>query len=86
MSVDRDCDDAVDSWLIVAQPKHEHAHPHEQVTTCLSGEFELTVDGSVHRLAAGQSMVIAGGARHSGRAIVACKMLDVFQPPRDDYR
>ena len=64
----------------------EHAHPHEQVTTCLSGAFELTVDGTLHRLGAGQSMVIPGGVRHSGRAVVASTMLDVFQPPRDDYR
>ena len=64
----------------------DHAHPHEQVTTCLSGEFELTVDGALHRLGAGQSVVIPGGVRHSGKAVTACKMLDVFQPPRDDYR
>ncbi|MBI3792085.1 MAG: cupin domain-containing protein [Gemmatimonadetes bacterium] len=64
----------------------EHAHPHEQVTTVLAGEFELTVEGVPHRLTTGQSFVIPSNVRHSGRGIVACKMLDVFQPVRDDYR
>jgi quercetin dioxygenase-like cupin family protein len=64
----------------------EHAHPHEQVTTLLSGDFELTVGGEVHRLRAGSIVVIPGGVRHSARALTTCRVLDVFQPVREDYR
>ncbi len=64
----------------------EHAHPHEQVTMLLEGDFELTVGGTPHRLAPGASFVIPGGVRHSARAFTRCRVIDVFQPARDDYR
>jgi quercetin dioxygenase-like cupin family protein len=64
----------------------EHAHPHEQVTTLLEGDFELVVDGVAHRLRPGHAFVIPGGVRHSARAFTPCRVMDVFQPPRDDYR
>ena len=64
----------------------EHAHPHEQITTLLEGDFELTVDGTPHRMRAGEAFVIPGGVRHSARAFTACRVIDVFQPARDDYR
>lgn len=64
----------------------EHAHPHEQVANVLSGEFELTIDGQTQVLNPGIVAVIPGGASHSGRAITDCRVMDVFQPVRDDYR
>ena len=63
-----------------------HAHPHEQVTTLLAGDFELTVAGEVHRMRAGSIVVIPGGVTHSARALTACRVMDVFQPVREDYR
>ena len=64
----------------------QHAHPHEQLTTVLSGERELTVGGEVKILRAGMIAVIPGGVPHSARAVTACQVLDVFHPVRDDYR
>lgn len=64
----------------------EHSHHHEQVVNMLEGEFELTVDGQPHRLMPGDVVIIPGGVSHSGRAISDSRILDVFQPPRDDYR
>jgi quercetin dioxygenase-like cupin family protein len=64
----------------------QHAHPHEQVVNMLEGELELTVDGTAHRLRAGDVLVIPGGSHHSARAIGPCRVLDVFTPVRDDYR
>jgi quercetin dioxygenase-like cupin family protein len=64
----------------------DHAHPHEQWTLLLSGSFELTVSGVRHVLQPGQMLCIAPHERHSARAISACVVLDVFHPPRDDYR
>lgn len=64
----------------------DHAHPHEQWTTLLSGSFELTVAGTTHRMTPGQVLYIAPHERHSARALTPCQVIDVFHPPRDDYR
>ena len=64
----------------------EHSHPHEQIATVLEGEFELTVAGESRVLVPGQVAVIPGNVPHSGRAITACRLLDAFQPAREDYR
>ncbi|MGH9384845.1 MAG: cupin domain-containing protein [Vicinamibacterales bacterium] len=64
----------------------EHHHPHEQIVNVLEGELELVVRGAVHRLVPGQVFVIPPDVPHHGRAITACRVLDVFAPVRDDYR
>jgi quercetin dioxygenase-like cupin family protein len=64
----------------------EHQHPHEQTVNVLEGTLEITVDGSTRRMTAGDSCVIPPDVPHEGRAITACRVLDVFAPPRDDYR
>jgi quercetin dioxygenase-like cupin family protein len=63
-----------------------HAHPHEQVTTVLEGQLEMTVGGETRVVSAGQCAVIPGGVTHSARALTACRVIDVFHPARDDYR
>ena len=64
----------------------EHSHPQEQIANVLEGEFELTVGGESRVLMPGQVAVIPGDVPHSGRALTACRLLDAFQPARDDYR
>ena len=64
----------------------QHAHVHEQVVNLLEGEFELVVDGTPVRLVPGQSYAIPSNMPHSGRAITACRILDVFNPVREDFR
>ena len=64
----------------------EHSHPHEQIANVLEGEFELTVAGETRVLVPGQVAVIPSDVPHSGRAITACRLLDAFQPSREDYR
>ena len=64
----------------------EHSHPHEQVVNMLEGEFELIVEGKSLRLKPGDIVVIPPNVPHQGHAITTCRILDVFQPPRDDYR
>jgi quercetin dioxygenase-like cupin family protein len=64
----------------------EHGHPHQQVTTLLAGEFELTVSGESRRLGPGAVAVIPGNVRHAGKALTPCRIIDVFHPEREDYR
>lgn len=64
----------------------EHQHPHEQIVSMIAGELELVVEGVTHRLTPGQVFVIPSAARHSGRALTACRVLDAFAPVRDDYK
>ncbi len=64
----------------------QHAHPHEQVTNLIEGEFELTVNGEARILTPGMVVVIPGVVPHVGRAIMACRIIDVFYPIREEYR
>jgi quercetin dioxygenase-like cupin family protein len=64
----------------------EHAHFHEQVVNVVSGEFELVVDGETRLLKPHHVVCIPANARHSGKAITDCYIIDVFYPIRDDYR
>jgi quercetin dioxygenase-like cupin family protein len=64
----------------------EHAHVHEQVVHLYEGEFEMTVDGITRRMSGGSVFAIPSNARHHGRAITDCRIMDVFHPVRDDYR
>jgi quercetin dioxygenase-like cupin family protein len=63
----------------------DHSHPHEQVVHQLYGELELTIDGVTTILRPGTVAVIPPNAVHSGRALTACHVMDVFYPLREDY-
>ncbi len=74
-------------WTIAAgSPIETHQHPQEQIVNMQEGRFELIVDGEPHVLTAGDVVVIPPDVPHSGVAITDCKILDVWSPPRDDYR
>lgn len=74
-------------WNVQAgAPLPEHAHPHEQVTSVIEGQFELTIAGQTHALGPGLAVIIPGGVRHSAKALSACRLLDVFYPVREEYR
>jgi quercetin dioxygenase-like cupin family protein len=64
----------------------EHSHLHEQVVNMLEGEFEITLNGEANPLTVGMVLPIPSHAKHSGRAITDCKILDVFYPVREDYK
>jgi quercetin dioxygenase-like cupin family protein len=63
-----------------------HAHPHEQATMVVEGEFELTIAGETQVLKPGVMAVIPPNVEHSGIAITDCYLIDVFHPVREDYR
>lgn len=64
----------------------EHAHFHEQVSNMLEGEFEFVLGGEKMLLRPGDSLVIPSNVPHSGRALTACRILDLFTPVREDFR
>jgi len=77
----------VASWDVDAGSTFpEHAHPHEQISIVVEGEFELTLDGETDVLKPGRIAVIPADAPHSGRAVTDCKIIDVFSPVREDYQ
>lgn len=67
-------------------PLPEHAHVHEQVLNLLEGRFELVLGGETLQLEAGNVVAIPSNVPHSGRAITACRILDVFHPVREDFK
>ena len=64
----------------------EHSHFHEQVSNMLEGEFEFVLGGEKMLLQAGDCLVIPSNMPHSGRALTHCRILDVFNPIREDFR
>ena len=76
------------SWVEVDEGATfpEHHHPPEQIVNVLAGELELVVEGVTHRLKPGMVFVIPPHAKHSGRGITACTVLDAFAPVREDYK
>jgi quercetin dioxygenase-like cupin family protein len=66
----------------------EHAHPHEQLGMVLEGELVLRIDQVEHRLRSGHGYQIPGGTAHAAWTDegTSCRVLDVFQPVREDYR
>jgi quercetin dioxygenase-like cupin family protein len=64
----------------------EHSHPHEQISQVMEGKFELTIDGESMTMIPGNTAVIPSNAIHSGIALTDCKVMDIFTPPREDYK
>lgn len=64
----------------------EHSHVHEQVTNLLEGEFEMTINGETKLMRAGHVATIPSNALHSGFAKTKCRVIDVFNPVREDYK
>src|SRR5947209_605385 len=74
-------------WRIAAGARlPEHRHIHEQVVHQLEGEFELAVEAQTVLSRPGMVTAIPPNALHSGRALTDCRILDVFNPIREDYR
>lgn len=63
-----------------------HSHPHEQITYVISGRYEFTVGDKTTILEPGMAALIPGNVVHGGKALTACRVIDIFSPTRDDYR
>jgi quercetin dioxygenase-like cupin family protein len=76
--------------LVEMQPHavvEEHFHPHEQMGLMLEGEADFTIGGEQLRVVAGQMWRIPGGVPHKVVALDRpVRAIDVFHPPREDYK
>lgn len=68
-----------------------HQHPHEQLLYVASGSVLLKIakpnaDDLVFTVSKGESIMIPGATDHEAEALEDSEVLDVFSPPRDDYR
>jgi len=63
----------------------EHAHPHEQMGTVLSGTLELVIGGEKQVVRKGGAYHVPSGVAHSGQCLESTvELIEVFTPPRDD--
>jgi quercetin dioxygenase-like cupin family protein len=65
-------------------PRHNHMN--DQVGYVVSGQLEMTIGNKVRVLKPGDTYAVPGGVYHSAKAIVDTVAIDVFSPPREDYR
>ncbi len=64
-----------------------HQHPHEQLGVMIEGALELTLGQETRLLRPGDAYVIPSNLPHKARTLdEGCVVLDVFSPPREDYR
>jgi quercetin dioxygenase-like cupin family protein len=64
-----------------------HSHPHEQMGIVLEGELAFTIGDETRTVRKGDFYCIPSGVVHSVQAGgQAAKALDIFSPPREDYR
>jgi quercetin dioxygenase-like cupin family protein len=64
----------------------EHQHPHEQAGYGVRGELVLTIAGAPVTVRPGDGYVIPSNTPHAARAVSECAVVDVFSPPREEYR
>ncbi len=63
-----------------------HCHAEEQTGCLLSGHMVLTVGNDVYEIRPGDSWTIPGNVEHQAKIVEDSVALEVFSPPRDDYR
>jgi len=68
------------------QKEMPHSHPHEQAGYCIQSRFILTIDGQSMEIGSDDSYVIPGGARHDYQILEDSLSVEMFSPPREEYR
>lgn len=62
-----------------------HSHPHVQASYVAAGKFEVTIDGRVRTLVAGDSFIVPSNLVHGVKALEAGRLVDSFSPARQDF-
>jgi len=63
-----------------------HSHPNEQSGYILSGRIRILTRDSSHELGAGDTYAIPANVEHSIEIIEPAEEVQVFTPPREDFR
>jgi quercetin dioxygenase-like cupin family protein len=63
-----------------------HTHPHEQTGRLISGRMRFTIGDETFDIEPGDAWMIPGGVPHEAEGIENCLVVEVFSPPREDYR
>jgi quercetin dioxygenase-like cupin family protein len=64
-----------------------HQHPHEQFGFVMEGEADFTIGDETRHVKAGEYYAIPGGTFHSVQAGAQPSLfMDIFSPPREEYR
>jgi quercetin dioxygenase-like cupin family protein len=63
-----------------------HTHPHEQIGYLASGRLLFEVGDERRELAAGDSWLVPSNVPHGVTALESSVAIDVFSPPREEYR
>ncbi len=63
-----------------------HSHPNEQLGYVVSGQMAFNIGGDEQVVGPGDSYVAPAGAVHGARCLANAVLVEVFAPPRDDYR
>lgn len=62
-----------------------HYHPHTQITYVASGKFEFTIDGEVHTVSKGDTLLKQDGVMHGCTCLEDGVLIDIFTPMRKDF-
>lgn len=64
-----------------------HTHENEQAGRVLSGSFKLIIDDQEYNLKEGDHYLIPSNVPHSAHGADSSSLaLDIFSPPREDYK
>ena len=63
-----------------------HTHPHEQIGYLASGRLLFEVGDERRELSAGDSWLVPSNVPHEVTALEPSVAIDVFSPPREEYR
>ncbi len=63
-----------------------HSHPHEQIGYLASGRVLFELGDERRELAAGDSWLVPPNVPHQVTALEPSLAIDVFSPPREEYR
>ncbi len=63
-----------------------HTHPHEQTGYLASGRFRFRLGDTWREMTAGDSWCVPGGVEHEVEVLEDTIAIDVFSPPREEYR
>jgi quercetin dioxygenase-like cupin family protein len=63
-----------------------HTHPHEQIGYLASGRLLWELGDERRELSAGDSWLVPSNVPHAVTALEPSVAIDVFSPPREEYR